>query len=326
MGGTRISEAYREVTALVSILIPCHNAAAWVAATLESALAQTCPRTEIILVDDGSHDDSVTIARKFEERGVRVLTQPNRGASAARNHALRAARGDFIQFLDADDLLAPDKIARQLDALAAHPGCVASGSWGRFESDPSTAVVVPEENWRDSAPIEWLALNFAGRGMMPPAAWLAPRAVIDTAGPWDERLSLNDDGEYYCRVLLASGGVQFCADARTFYRSNHPGSLSRRRTAAAWGSALLSHELCERHLLAAEDSPRTRRACADLFQRFAYAAYPDCPDLVFRSEERVRALGGSSARPLGGRAFRLAASIFGWKFARHLQQWRFNAP
>ena len=72
---------------LVSILIPCSNAAPWLAATLASALAQTHPRTEIIIVDDGSSDHSLAIARTFEPHGVRVVTQPNAGASAARNHA-----------------------------------------------------------------------------------------------------------------------------------------------------------------------------------------------------------------------------------------------
>ncbi len=311
------------MTSLVSILIPCYNASRWLAATLESALAQTHPHTEIIFVDDGSTDDSLAVARTFEPRGVRVVTQPNSGASAARNHALRLARGDFIQFLDADDLLAPDKIALQFARLfASPPGSIAAGPWGRFEHDPAHAAFVPEENWRDSEPLAWLALNFAGRGMMPPAAWLVPRALADTAGPWDERLTLNDDGEYFCRVLLRSSGIVFCQNARSYYRSNLPASLSRSRTRTAWESAFLSHELCVQHLLAAENSPRTRRAGADLFQRLVFALFPDCPNLVHQSEHRVRALGGSSERPIGGRAFQFLAGVLGWKRARRLQLWR----
>ena len=312
---------------LVSILIPCYNAAPWLAATLDSVRAQTHPRTEIIVVDDGSSDQSAAVARTFEPHGVRVVTQPNAGASAARNHALRLARGEFIQFLDADDLLAPDKIARQLALLSAAPANpIAAGPWGRFEHDPARAVFTFEDNWRDSSPLEWLSLNFAGRGMMPPAAWLTPRAVIDAAGPWDERLSLNDDGEYFCRVLLASTGIRFCAAARTFYRSNLSTSLSRRRSDAAWASAYLSHELCERHLLAAEDSPRTRRACADLFQRLAYELYPDCPELAQTAIARARARGGSAIGPPGGHTFKLAALLLGWQRARRLRLWLNHRP
>lgn len=307
------------VSALISILIPCYNAAPWLAETLESALALSGPRCEIIVVNDGSVDESLAVARRFEARGVRVVSQTNRGASAARNHALQLARGEFIQFLDADDLLDSDKIARQLTTLATAPGAVAAGPWGRFQTALEHAVFEPEENWRDADPVDWLALNFAGRGMMPPAAWLTPRALLNRIGPWDERLTLNDDGEYFCRVLLASTGVKFCSDARVFYRSNLSGSLSRRRTSEAWRSAFLSHELCAQHLLAHEDAPRTRRACADLFQRLAFSMYPDCPDIVARCEAEVLRHGGSALRPGGGATFQLFTRLLGWKAARYWQ-------
>lgn len=309
------------MTPLVSILIPCYNAAPWLAQTLESALAQTWPHQEIIVVDDGSTDDSASIARTYASHAVRLVTQENRGAAAARNHALQHAQGEFIQFLDADDLLAPDKIEQQLRSLGAAAGQIAAGPWGRFDNHPASAVFTPEANWRDSKPVDWLALNFAGRGMMPPAAWLTPRTLIDAAGPWDERLTLNDDGEYFCRVLLASSGVIFCANARSFYRSNLADSLSRRRTEAAWRSAYLSQDLCTQHLLARENSPRTRRACANLFQRLAFAAYPDCPALVRQCEAKASAYGGSDQRPGGGRGFRIIARLLGWKFAQRLRAW-----
>src|SRR5689334_12629004 len=89
----------------VSILVPCYNAARWLPATLASALAQTESSIEVIVVDDGSTDESLAVARSYESRGVRVFSQRNAGASAARNRAMREARGEFLQFLDADDLL-----------------------------------------------------------------------------------------------------------------------------------------------------------------------------------------------------------------------------
>ena len=89
---------------LVSILIPCYNSEKWLAETLESALAQTWQNKEIIVVDDGSSDGSLSIAQKFSSSKVAVISQKNRGASSARNLALGKAQGDFIQYLDADDL------------------------------------------------------------------------------------------------------------------------------------------------------------------------------------------------------------------------------
>lgn len=309
------------MTPLVSIIIPCYNAAPWLAATLESAIAQTWPAIEILVVDDGSTDESVSIVRRFNHPQLKVITQPNAGAAAARNRGLSEADGEYIQFLDADDLLAPDKIALQLEALLkTDPAKIAAGPWGRFHDQPASALFTPEDNWRTMPAIDWLCLNFTGRGMMPPVAWLTARALLDAAGPWDESLSLNDDGEYYTRVLLASHGVLFCPEARSYYRSGLPGSLSRSRSHRAWDSAYRSQVACAQKLLAAENSDRTRQACADLFMRLAHAMHPDCPDLVARCEEQVARHGGSDLKPGGGTIFKLLMQVFGWKQARRWQE------
>ena len=308
---------------LVSILIPCHNAAPWLAATLESALAQTWPHREIIVVDDGSTDGSAAIAQSFASRGVRTIGQPNAGASAARNHALREARGDFFQFLDADDLLSPGKIALQLDLLAAcPPGTVATCAWGRFTADPAAARLVDEAVFRNFSPVDFLVFAGDTGAMMHPAAWLVPRAVADRAGPWDESLSLNDDGEYFCRVLLASAGIAFCADAgaRSYYRSQLADSLSQRRSERARRSQFRSIELIAQHLRAAEDSVRTRRAGANSYQRFQHDFYPAPADLMAEAAQRVAALGGATlaAPPMGARTAALAR-VLGWKNVRRLK-------
>src|SRR5262252_8996544 len=99
------------VLPLVSILIPSFNAERWIRQTLESAVNQDYSHKEVILVDDGSTDRTLEIARTFESRVVRVIAQSNSGAPAARNRALAHAQGEYIQWLDADDLLAPSKIS-----------------------------------------------------------------------------------------------------------------------------------------------------------------------------------------------------------------------
>jgi glycosyltransferase involved in cell wall biosynthesis len=308
---------------LVSILIPCYNAEPWLAATLESARAQTWPHTEIILVDDGSRDASLTIARQHEARGLRVFTQPNAGASAARNRALREARGEWFQFLDADDLLSPGKIAAQATLLGSRPaGTLASCAWGRFTGDPADARFVDAVVFRDFTPLDFLVLAGDTGAMMHPSAWLVPRAVAERAGPWDESLSLNDDGEYFCRVLLASAGIAFCADegARSFYRSGLPGSLSQQRGGGARQSQFHSLELIAQHLRTAEDSPRTRQAAANHFQRFIHDFYPAPAELMKRAEQTISALGGATLGPppMGSKTARLARLI-GWKNAARLK-------
>ena len=104
------------MTPLVSVLIPCFNAERYVGEAIESALAQTHPNVEVVVVDDGSTDGSPDVIRSFGSRIV-VEIGPNRGACAARNRALALSHGEFVQFLDADDLLSPNKIERQLPIL-----------------------------------------------------------------------------------------------------------------------------------------------------------------------------------------------------------------
>jgi glycosyltransferase involved in cell wall biosynthesis len=310
------------VAPLVSIIIPCHNAAPWLAATLESALGQTWPEKEIILVDDGSTDDSLAIARSYEPRGVCVHTQPNGGASAARNTGLRETHGEYIQFLDADDLLAPDKIALQMAlAESSAPDVVLCGTWKRFRNTPGDAVEVPEPLCADMAPLPWVALKFAQHAMMHPAAWLVSRALADRAGLWDESLSLDDDGEYFTRIVLASQAVRCCRGAVSYYRSGLLGSLSRRRSRIAWDSAWRSLELSVGRLLHVEDSPQTRLACATAFQQFIYDAFPAAPGLCQRATRRVAELGGCDLPPPMGPKTRAFARVFGWRNVWRMKYW-----
>lgn len=311
---------------LVSILIPCHNSALWLPATLASALAQTHPRCDVIVVDDGSTDASAEIALSFADRGVRLVRQPQGGAAAARNTALRHARGDFFQFLDADDLLHPEKISRQLARLRAEPsGRVASGAWAGFRQHPEEAFFAAEPVWRDDAPLDWLVLSWDGGGMMHPAAWLTPREVAQRAGPWNETLSLDDDGEYFCRVLLASSGVCFCAEAKSYYRRHDGGSLSHAKSPAAWRSSQAVCRLVQTAALACEDSPRVRHACALSHLRFAFHAWPYARDLARVSLTEARKLDPTTRMPSAGARYNLVARLVGWRIARTLQH-HFSGP
>ena len=313
---------------LVSILIPSHNAAPWLGATLESALAQTHPRVEIIVVDDGSRDETLALARTFAACGVRVASQPNSGAASARNHALRLAGGDYIQFLDADDLLAPDKIALQLAALrCAPPLTLASGSWGRFTGDPVLTVWADAEAVAQARTgVEFLQLHYETGSMMQPGAWLASRTLLDLAGPWDETLSLNDDGEYFARVMLRASGILFVPAARCHYRSGVATSLSRRRDPRALDSLNRSVALTLCHLFAADQSPRTRAAAALAWRATAFELYPDNPALARAARAAAATLGGPDT-PRGGPPWvARAARLLGWTVARHLHLLRAHFP
>ncbi len=309
------------MSGLVSILIPCYNAEPWLADSIKSALAQTCARKEIIVVNDGSQDGSLALAQRFESGIVKIVHQENAGASAARNRAYSEAQGEVVQYLDADDLLAPDKIENQLRLLEQDGmDCVAACRWGRFHTHPEVAWFVPEPFWTTLPPVDWLVNCWERASMMHPAAWLVPRSIIERAGPWDESLSLNDDGEFFCRAVLASRMVLFSPSAVSYYRSGLPTSLSGAKSASAWDSAYRSVELGTANLLAVEDSPRTRRASAVSFQNLAYSMYPDVPRLSYQAEQRAQQFGGCDFPCPGGKRFRFASRLIGWRAARRLQR------
>ncbi len=311
---------------LVSVLVTAYNAAPWLAETLDSVIQQTWEKIELIVVDDGSKDNTLAIAKPYESSNVKVIHQENRGASAARNCALSLAQGDFIQYLDADDLLAPDKIERQVKFWQeGHPDALISGAWGRFYEHPSQASITAQPLWRDLSPVDWLLCAWQGRWMVHPAAWLVSRPLSEQAGLWDETLSLNDDGEYFCRVILTSHEVRFCQDAISYYRSGLTGSLSGHKTDTAWHSAFAAAEQCTRYLLARENSPRTRQVAANLLQRLIYEVYPDVPDLRHQASLQVQKLGGATERPTGGPFYQGMMAIVGWERAKQLKNWLYGS-
>ena len=222
---------------LVSILIPAYNAEEWITDTIRSATAQTWPRTEIIVVDDGSKDRTVAVAQQFASEKLLVVTKENQGAAATRNYGLKLSQGDYVQWLDAYELLAPDKIELQLAALkkSGDTRTLLSSSWGHFSYRAQRAQFVPHSLWQDLSPVDWLIKKMSENLHMQTATWLTSRELVEAAGPWDTRLLSDDDGEYFCRVLRASTGTHFVKEAKVFYRvtSSNESSVFSMGTAAS---------------------------------------------------------------------------------------------
>lgn len=307
--------------AKVSVLIPAYNAAAYIEQTIESVLVQTWPFLEVIVVDDGSHDDTLVKARRYVGANVQVVSQPNAGASAARNHAFSLATGEYIQYLDADDLLHPDKLRAQLQCLHQHPGVqISSSAWTMFYDEPDERTLSPTMLWRDYAdPVQWLVDAWENGVWMQPSAWLTHRSLIESAGPWNEQLSLHDDGEFFSRVLLRTQEVVFCPEAKSFYRKGISDSLSSIRNE----KSILSHfAVCqsyEKNLLTRYDNVRVRQACANNYQRMIYEYYPLHSAVRQRAVTRIKELGGSNAKPPGTPLFQLVNKVLGWRLSKRLQ-------
>ena len=310
---------------LVSILIPAFNAEQSIADTLRSAVAQTWQRKEIIVVDDGSTDQTLAIAKQFESEGVRVYTKRNEGAASSRNLAFLLSKGDYIQWLDADDLLAPDKIALQMGSLRPDHSkrLLLSSAWGRFIYRHDRAEFIPTALWCDLSPLEWLLRKMGDNLFMQTASWLVSRELTEAAGPWDTRLLSDDDGEYFCRVLLASEGVRFVREAKVYYRGPGVafGSLSyigrsSRKLDAHW----ISMQLHIGYLRSLEDSERVREACLNYLRSSQIHFYPDKLDIIKQADELAKDLGGQLGTPGLSWKYAWIKSIFGWRLAKSAQQ------
>lgn len=199
---------------LVSILIPCYNAERWVAQAIESALAQTWPEKEVIVVDDGSRDGSLEVIKSFGDR-IRWETGPNRGGNAARNRLLELARGEWLQYLDADDYLLPDKIEKQMDYVSARPEAV-------IVFGPMTLEYWSEKgSRRELLPIPasrdvWVMLT---RWFLPgTGSGIWRKQAIRDAGGWKPDQPCCQEHELYLRLLMAGKQFTICPHNGLIYR------------------------------------------------------------------------------------------------------------
>lgn len=305
---------------LVSILMPAYNAEKWIRESITSARNQNWLYYELIVVDDGSSDNTFSIANAFQSKTVKVVRQEKRGASAARNRGLSLAQGDYIQWLDADDLLAPNKISEQMKYAEDGDKTLRllSSAFGYFFYRTHKAKFLPTALWQNLSPFDWLLIRFLERVWIHPAAWLVSRKLTSQAGPWDERLSLNDDGEYFARVVAASEEVKFIPEAKSFYRQVNMSSLSNSLTHTARESLFLSLELSYRHLLTLENSERSRNAALTHLQHYMIYFYPEEHEILTKAAELSKKLGGVLTEPDLKFKYSLVQRICGWESAINL--------
>lgn len=281
---------------LVSILIPLYNSEKYIAETLQSVINQTWPNKEIIVVDDGSTDKSYEIAKSYESDIVKVYHQENRGSCAARNKAFELSSGDYIQYLDADDLLAHNKIEIQLNLLLEKQLNLSFCSWTKFFFNNPDGNL----NWQPTlsedeviTSLDWLLKtpNIACH------AWLASRELIEKAGTWDTMLKKNQDGEFFTRVVSTTDKIIFCKMAKAYYRASVSDSITSNLAYEKIESSFLGCQSYENVLLSYGTSIDIRQAIANRYLWFCYVYGTRKYELFCQAFNKVKYYGGGNIRP-----------------------------
>lgn len=304
----------------VSILIPLYNAEKYIAATIDSILNQSYNNIELIIVDDGSTDNSYEIAQSYASEKVKIYQQPNSGGCVARNKAFELATGDYIVFFDADDLMYKDKIKNQM-ALAQQFGddYVYTSQWIPFIG-LQPPVKFPKKTIIDKdfdSPLDWLTTSWKNRSGAV-GIWLTPRKIIENAGKWDETLKVNQDGDFFCRVLLKSKGVKFADNAFMFYRRDVDTSISKKHIPERAKSMLQSYINYET-ILTLDDSYSIKKALAYNYIIYIYIHYPNHQDLIKLAWSRINLLGVNEKWEIGGKKFQFLCKLIGFKNALKLR-------
>jgi glycosyltransferase involved in cell wall biosynthesis len=213
-------EAAVQPNALVSVVIPVHNGGRTVARAIESALAQLYPAVEVVVADDGSTDDTREVVGRYAG-AVRVVEQPNRGAAAARNLGFRAARGEFVAFLDADDEFLPGRIEQGVAPMAADTSVCATfcrlyreypdGSRDIYGDAYRRCRAFPEHLWPSSH------AQTSGA--------ICRRTAVERVGPFDESLQSHDDLDLWIRIAETFRVVEIAEPLAVFHDT--PGSYSK---------------------------------------------------------------------------------------------------
>ena len=314
---------------LVSIIIPVYNAENYLEECINSALKQSWQNIEIIVVNDGSTDGSLNVIAKFNSPNITLINQPNGGASTARNKGLKHANGEYIQFLDADDVLSADKIESQVKCLNGSLNHLAICKQVHFMDGENYLDAPVIDEWfygGPFSPIDFLIKLYAGEeilpgygGMIQPNTWLVPRLLIEKAGIWNEKISVDDDGEFFCRVVLASQVILFADNGFNYYRKfKDSKSLSAQTSKKSIESAILSNTLKHSYLIKHSNDSIINKIFAKHFWWQGVLAYPQYPDLSNICINKGKELGYNGEKYVGGPFGHTLARIFGWKATRFL--------
>ncbi|MBD1822207.1 glycosyltransferase [Cyanobacteria bacterium FACHB-DQ100] len=258
----------------ISILIPCYNADRWIAQAIQSALDQTYPHKEVIVVDDGSSDRSLEIIQSFGNQ-IRWETGCNRGGNVARNRLLYLSTGEWIQYLDADDYLLPDKIEKQIQFLAQNSDAeVIYSPHITEELNDQTVIHLPPAIATLPLPHDLWLLAIQWKLPQTGGLLLRKQSLLDING-WREDLKHCQDYDLYVRLLMANKRFAYCEEAGAVYRWWCSGTVTRRKGDEIYRDRLNVQDAIETHLrITGQLTPARKDAINQARFEYARRIYP----------------------------------------------------
>jgi glycosyltransferase involved in cell wall biosynthesis len=311
---------------LVSVIIPCYNCIVGIYETINSVLMQTYQEIEVIIVNDGSNEKTTKVLDSFKNTNVLVLQIPNSGASVARNKGVSVARGKYIQFLDAGDILHPRKIEKQIDSLSNSIEHVSVCYYRiiRNYSSVDKDIFVDQSNFIYSTDdSQDFLINLWGGydklNFIQTNCWLIPSDLIKNVGGWRNYRCPDDDGEFFARVVLSSQGIIAVPEVLNYYFMSEDDlhHLSRQSNYNAIKNNLLTIDLKMKYLKNKGNHELLHKAISSQYYVFAVTNYPKHLVLSAIAYRRFLALSCQPPRVLfGGRVIQVIYELFGWRIAR----------
>lgn len=309
---------------LVSIIIPNYNSELFLEACLKSAINQTYPNIEVIIVDDGSQDKSLDIISRYEKSESTVfLYRRNRlpkGAPTCRNIGIAKAKGDYIMFLDSDDLIKENKVESQINILNGSTSDIALCNCYLFWSNDLKKLeklYVKDSSFIAPA-MDWIVeLLISGR-FVTLHSWLVPKNIIEKTGFWNESLTKNQDGEYFIRIINNTEKIKFVTDTDVYYRKGIFSSITASNTKGKAESVLRSLDTYV-DVFEERKPMKYQKALSKLFYGFYYYYYPEYSSLLKKAKYKAQKYSKTPPEPFGSKRVMALSKFIGWKRAKEME-------
>ncbi len=307
---------------LVSVIIPAYNAEQYILQCVHSVLEQTYSNLEIIIVNDGSTDGTLKLLQSIQDPRIVLIDQDNQGCSSAKNSGLERSTGNFIQYLDADDVLSLDKIEMQMHRINKSQDSIAVCRTVFFHCDINenlgeidTALIRKE-----GSGLSFLLRLMGSEGipaMVQPNAYLLPKEIVDKIGKWNVEISPSpdEDGEYFARALLSAKRVCFTGGVNYYRKLPNQKTLSQVRSYERALNLLKTVDLKFENIFKIERSKLTEKLFQLNISQVAYQYGTDYPEIIIESRKILRGNTFTSLKIVNPWKFKLISLIIGFENA-----------